>query len=117
MILSKLLFAGFAVACMLYFLVLTRKTALTRLFVVLFFGSATVLIIWPGLTSRCANFIGIGRGADLIFYLTTLFLTSVCFNFYLRFRAIEATQTRIVRQLAIAHPVQESDGPRARPPS
>lgn len=109
----KLVFAALTVGCMLYFLVLTRKSALQRLFIVAFFGSGFVSILQPDWTSRVAALVGIGRGADLIFYVSTLFIFFICFNFYIRFRLIEERQTQLVRELALLQPRQEEGAGRS----
>src|SRR5207253_1589304 len=83
--------------------------ALRRLFVLVFFGGGIVFILQPDLTTTIANVVGIGRGADLIFYLSTLFLFFLCFNYHVRFMALEEQLTRIVRELAVRHPVHEED--------
>ncbi len=110
MIPFKFVFAGLTAASMLYFLVLARRSALQRLFVAAFFGTGFVFILQPDWTTSLANLVGIGRGADLIFYVSTLFLFFICFNFYLRFRSIEERQTWLVRELALLQPRQE-EGP------
>lgn len=106
----KPLFALMTAACMFYFLILTRRSALRRLFVLFFFGSGILFILQPHLTNRLAFLVGIGRGADLIFYVSILFLFFLCFNFYVRFRALEERQGRIVRELALRNPAQEESG-------
>ena len=73
------------------------------------FGGGIVFILQPDLTTTIANVVGIGRGADLIFYLSTLFLFFLCFNYHVRFMALEEQLTRIVRELAVRHPVHEED--------
>jgi hypothetical protein len=98
---------------MFYFLVVTHNTALQRLFVSGLFSTGLVFIVWPELTTRLANLVGIGRGADFIFYLSTLFLLFVSFNFYLRFRKYDEKLTTIVRELALLKPVVKSDGSRS----
>lgn len=47
---------------------------LTRVFFATFVLVFLVFIIFPNLTFGIANFIGIGRGSDLVFYLTTIAL-------------------------------------------
>src|SRR5437763_9806741 len=101
----QLLFSGLTAAVMFYFLIVTRTSALRRLFVLLFFGSGIVFIIDPDLTTDIANLVGIGRGADLVLYLTTLFLLFLCFNFRLRFLTVQDELTRVVREIALHNPV------------
>ncbi|HKJ02705.1 MAG TPA: DUF2304 domain-containing protein [Longimicrobiales bacterium] len=93
-----------------YFLVATRNLAMQRLFVLVFFGTGFVFILKPDITNRIAVAMGIGRGADMIFYLSTLFLFALCFNFYLRFRRIQVILTGLVRETALRHPVSEYPG-------
>ena len=107
----QILFAVLTAVAMFYFLIATRRSALRRLFVLAFFGGGIVFILQPDLTTMIANLVGIGRGADLIFYLSTLFLFFLCFNYHVRFMALEERLTRIVRELAVRHPVHEEDAP------
>ena len=70
----QVLFTALTAATMFYFLIATRRSALRRLFVLFFFGAGILFILDPDLSTRIANLVGIGRGADLIFYVSTLFL-------------------------------------------
>lgn len=97
------------VGCMFYFLVLTHNTALQRLFIIASFSTGLAFIFWPELTSRLAHLVGIGRGADFVFYLSTLFLFFTSFNFYMRFRLYEERLTLVVRELALMKPHVEPD--------
>ena len=110
----QLLFAMLTAGVMSYFLIFTRTSALRRIFVTVFFGGGLVFIIYPDLTTRLANVVGIGRGADLVLYLTTLFLLFLCFNFNLRFLTVQDELTRVVRELALHNPVREEDTPTRR---
>lgn len=57
-------------ALMGYFLGKTdnKSSALKKLLVCLLAVTAVVFIIFPGWADKVANFVGIGRGADLVFY-------------------------------------------------
>ena len=61
----------------------------------------TVFVIFPELTTRVANAIGIGRGADMIFYFSILFFGFVCLKLYARVRKLEQQLTKIIRDIAI----------------
>jgi len=102
----KIVFAALTAACMLYFLVLTKRTAAQRLFVLGFFGAGLLFILQPDLANALAHSVGIGRGADLILYLSTLFLIFLSLNFYIRFRALEDAIVVIARDIAVRHPVR-----------
>ena len=101
------LFAAVTALIMFYFLILTRKSALRRLFALFIFGTGLVFILYPGLAMRIAHVVGIGRGADLVFYVSILFLCFLSFNFYIRFQTVDDRLTRIVRLIALQHPVLE----------
>jgi len=63
--------------------------------------AAAVSIADPDLLVRTAHFLGIGRGADLVLYLSILFTFVAFFITYLRFRRVDEQLTKIVRHLAI----------------
>lgn len=100
-------FATLTVLCLLYFMVLNRRSAVKRLFMVVFFGTGVVFVLWPELSTRLANSVGIGRGVDLVLYLSILFLFVLCFSFLARVQALEARQAVLVQALARLEPVQE----------
>jgi hypothetical protein len=63
--------------------------------------AAAMAIADPDVLVRIAHFLGIGRGADLVLYLSILFTFVAFFVTYLRFRRIDEQMTKIVRHLAI----------------
>jgi hypothetical protein len=63
--------------------------------------AAAVAIARPALTMTVAHFLGIGRGADLVFYCAILFMLVAFFYVYVRFKRLEREITTIVRHLAI----------------
>lgn len=63
--------------------------------------AAAVSIIDPNILVRAAHFLGIGRGADLVLYLSVLFSFAAFFITYLRFRRVDEQLTTIVRHIAI----------------
>lgn len=63
--------------------------------------AAAVSIANPDLLVRIAHFLGIGRGTDLVLYLSILFMFVAFFLIYLRFRRVDEQLTKIVRHLAI----------------
>ena len=46
-----------------------RSLALKRIFALLFVVAAVLAIIFPGALTAVANFIGVGRGTDLLLYV------------------------------------------------
>ena len=73
--------------------------------------AAAVSIADPLILVRIAHFLGIGRGADLVLYLSILFTFVAFFLTYLRFRRVDEQLTRIVRHLAIRDAERNDESP------
>jgi small membrane protein len=71
-----------------------------------------IAVLWPGITGRIANAVGVGRGTDLILYVLFVAFLFVTLNVYLNFRDIEAKYTAAIREIALLEARVES----ARPP-
>ena len=63
--------------------------------------AAAVAIARPSITVSIAKFLGIGRGADLVFYCAILGTLIALFLVYLRFKRLEREITTIVRHIAL----------------
>ncbi len=79
-----------------------RGRAWKRLFLIGFGVLLVVTILAPRTTSYVADFIGIGRGADLVFYLTSFALMLLAALVYLKFRRMDERIEELTRQLALA---------------
>ncbi len=79
-------------------------------------GSAMVLI-WPQTTAVVARALGIGRGADLLLYVSVLGMLTAFFYVYTRFRRLDRQITLLVRRLAIENPAlpENADSDTAAP--
>ena len=104
----KPLFALLAAGCLCY-LLLRTDSVVRRLAAAVLFGGGIICILNPDLTSRIAHLVGVGRGTDLVLYLTTLFLCFVSFTLHLRLRRLDERCNDLVRELAIRFPVQSDD--------
>jgi hypothetical protein len=60
-----------------------------------------VATVWPHIVGELAQALGVGSGADLLFYATTLSLAVACSYMYARFRRVERQLTLLVRRLAM----------------
>ena len=58
-------------------------------------------IVWPRSTVVVANILGIGRGADLVLYVSVVVTMAGFFYVYTRFRRLDSQLTKLVRALAI----------------
>lgn len=58
-------------------------------------------ILFPSYTNAIAHKLGVGRGADLLFYLAILFFLFVTLKIFSRLKRMEQQITEIVRRQAI----------------
>jgi len=63
--------------------------------------AAIVFVVWPDLTQNLAKFLGVGRGADLVFYISILIFWFVVLKLYSRVRSLEQKLTETIRKNAI----------------
>jgi hypothetical protein len=63
--------------------------------------AGTLLILKPGLTTSIGSFLGIGRGADFVFYLAVVSGLYALLALYRRVRHMEITLTELGREQAI----------------
>lgn len=60
-----------------------------------------VLVIFPDLANRIAAMAGVGRGADLAFYVIAAIGIAAVFNLHLRLRSTGETMTKLARSIAL----------------
>ena len=111
MILAQpILVALLAVLVLLYFARLRSRTS-DGLVMALCFAVAALLVIRPTLATHIANVVGIGRGVDLIFYVSIPGLALMVLLLFARTRDLNLKLTAMVREnaLANAHVYRETD--------
>lgn len=59
------------------------------------------LVLFPNQTTVIASFFGVGRGADLMFYLWVLLTIVMLLNVHLRLRGLDDRLVQLTRQLAL----------------
>jgi small membrane protein len=92
----------------------SRHQAVRRLLLVGFVLMAAVAVLFPRLLTQVAQFLGVGRGADLLLYgLTVVFLGYVASS-YRRMRHMEQQVTTLARELALREAIHDS---RRHPPT
>jgi len=66
------------------------------------FWLAVGIIVWiPSFTTTVANFLGIGRGADLVLYFGLIIVFYLIFKIYTRLEKIEKNITTLTREIAL----------------
>ena len=71
--------------------------------------AAIVAIAFPKLLGRLAQLLGIGRGTDLVLYVSILFMFVGFFLLYMRYRRISEQLTTVVRHIAIRDALPSRD--------
>ena len=84
----------------------TKNVALRRLLLLVFVALAVATIIFPQITTKVAHFVGVGRGVDLLLYLTIIAFLSYSVVSYRRMVILENRLVELARELAVArtHP-------------
>ena len=70
----------------------------------LFWSVGLILVIKQEWVISLANWIGIGRGVDLVIYLSIILLYYLIYTVLIRLQEIEENLTRIIRGLALKSP-------------
>ncbi|MBA3502866.1 MAG: DUF2304 domain-containing protein [Myxococcota bacterium] len=84
-------------------------------FAMLGVGGAAVL--FPEETDKVANFVGVGRGVDLITYVIEVTVLFVLIHYYTKFVELQRQLTDVVRELAIVRAELDRVAPPAKPPA
>lgn len=72
-----------------------------RLLAIFFFLVAATFVVFPNATTVIANYLGVGRGTDLLLYIGLLAGIHAVLLLYLRTRKLEQQITEQVRAIAL----------------
>jgi hypothetical protein len=111
MIPAQPILVGLLTALVILYFARLRSRSTDGLLVGLCFGFAALLVIRPTVATRIANFVGIGRGVDLIFYLAIPGLALMVLLLFARTRDLNSKLTATLRELAISNARVHSDPP------
>lgn len=84
----------------LYYILRVRNAFLDLLVLSLFTCLAIFFILLPDYSNKIAHKLGVGRGADLLFYSCILFFLFIVLKLFARIRRLEQSLTSLVRQQA-----------------
>ena len=85
----------------IYVLVVLGRRLLDLFLLVLMGGSAIAFILWPSLTTIIAHRLGVGRGADMVIYISILIFWFVALKLYIRMRRLERMFTDAIRSSSL----------------
>lgn len=101
------LFQLFLLISLFFLLVLVNlsKTVLIERIITLFILiGGTLFVIYPDLSTKLANLVGIGRGADFVFYVFIFFAAFQFITLSTRLRRIDRKTTLLIRKIALSSP-------------
>lgn len=104
MLIIQVLFVSFALYVLARTFLRFRRGSMTAtewLIWSAFWILVAVCVLQPDITQRFAHLLGVGRGADAVFYCAIVALSYAFFRLYLRSRHLEQQLTLLVRKLAL----------------
>ena len=79
-----------------------RHLAAIELFFWFLFWSTSLFVVFrPEATTVLADLVGVGRGADLVIYISLIVLFYTIFRMFIRIRALQHDLSKIITELAI----------------
>ena len=96
----QVLLIGGVIIIFLYYAFRLRNAIIDLLALSLFAGLAIFFILFPDYTNTIATKLGVGRGADLLFYLCILLFIFIILKLFARIRRLEKLLTEHIRQTA-----------------
>ena len=85
----------------IYIYVRFRNTLLDVILILLFVSAGVFFVLFPDTTTDIAHFVGVSRGADLLFYFAILFLFFLILKLYSRLRRVEQKFTELIRNKSL----------------
>jgi hypothetical protein len=67
------------------------------IFWILFWLAAIVVVLWPASASKIASYLGIGRGADVIIYISVAVIFFLLFKLNVKLDSLNRDVTKVVR--------------------
>jgi hypothetical protein len=84
-----------------YFFIRLRNSLFDIILLLSLIAAAIVFILFPETTNNLAHKLGVGRGADLVFYTSIIIFWFVILKLYARIRKLEQIITQVVRKDAL----------------
>ncbi|HMC83966.1 MAG TPA: DUF2304 domain-containing protein [Chitinophagaceae bacterium] len=78
-----------------------RRPAIDKIFIGLILAMGIFFVLYPEVTNQLAHFLGIGRGADMIFYLAILGFGYLALVLYSKIKKLEDQLTKIIRKQSL----------------
>ncbi len=105
----QLLLSGGALGLFVYYILRIRNALIDLVVLTVFMGLSVFFILSPEKTNTIAHKLGVGRGADLLFYCCILFFAFMMMKLFGRIRRMEKKLTELVRDNAKNNAVDLSE--------
>jgi small membrane protein len=92
------------------YFILHSSRLISRLANLILMGLGIFCVTNPGITTRMARSVGVGRGADLLLYLLCIVTISVFLQLYRKNRTLDEKLTQVVRHVALLNARGPSSG-------
>jgi small membrane protein len=115
----QIVLCAFAVFALSRVVMRFRKGGLPLIHLViwfLFWAAVIVAVLRPATTSSVAAWVRVGRGTDLVMYLSVLALFYLLFRLFGKIEELERQITRVVRAAALKELDDKQVPPRPTPP-
>jgi hypothetical protein len=96
----QVILIGGVIGIFVYYISRFRSAFIDLMILFIFSGLAIFFILFPDKTNLIAKKVGVGRGADLLFYCCILFFLFILIKLFARIRRLEKTLTDLVRKQA-----------------
>lgn len=80
------------------YLVRFRSRIFDRIILLTVLTTGILFVCFPDITSHLANLVGVGRGTDLLFYISLISMCFILMVFYAKIREMSQHITRLIRE-------------------
>lgn len=113
MIIQAILVAGL-VLCLFYAFLQRHKSRLITFAITAISLAGAYFVLFPTQTTRVAHALGVGRGADLVFYCWIMITLVVSVNLQFKILNLQEMIIELTRELALRAPREPGDAPQSR---
>jgi hypothetical protein len=79
-----------------------RSAVFDKIVIAIIFCGGILFILLPDFTTKISTFLGVGRGADLLFYTAIIAFSYLIMLLYSKIKKLESQLTDLLRDQAIA---------------
>ena len=104
LIIFQILFIIFAIFAVSNVLARNKKGILgpkAVIFWIIFWILAVFVVFWPNSSSILAGYFGIGRGTDLVVYISLVLIFYLLFKLNIKLDSLDCDITKVVRKVAL----------------